>query len=136
MKTIKELLELKELSRKVMANQLVDFSARFNAKWTHEGPLREWASEHMKIACRLRGILDYPMLRTHLANIDQQYLTKPRAEVEPLHILLEDDKTIVKAWIDYDLDTTLAKFSVRDKESGLTHSDCFDLESRYGRILA
>lgn len=134
MKLITELIAIKEKAQAYWSDKSSGMSD-FHTYWVMEEPLREWATEQMKRACAKRGLIDYSMLERYLCDIDQQYMSKPRAEVEPLHILLDDGTVRVSAWIDYDLDTTLAKFSVQHLATGLKHRDCFDLEARYGRIL-
>lgn len=132
---ITDLIAIKEKSQLYWSNKSSNM-ADFHTYWEMEEPLRAWATEQMKKACATRGLVDYSMLKDHLCKIDSLYDTKPRAEVAPLHVLLDNGTVRVSAWIDYDLDTTLAKFSVQHLATGLKHSDCFDLEARYGRVLA
>lgn len=128
---VKELTTQELLALKFKAKEEKDF----NKQWAMEKPLRYWSNKELQKACELRGFKNCKDLRQHVVNIDNQAFRVNKEEMQKLMVLFEDDRIKVVTWLDYDLDTTLCKFSVTDKATMLMHRNMIDIANDFMPIM-
>lgn len=157
---LKELLTLKEQTHtasvdrvavttitgiEIPADNKDNFTERFNLQWKAEQPLRQWASESLVKALEATIGNSIPALHEfvyhndiHCSDYKQLgiiYDSKEYKEwMNKQMTLFENDEFKVTAWLDYDCDTTFAKYLVVSKiEPHLYHRSAVDLGDKYLR---
>lgn len=122
MNEIKLLLLSKRLKREYKVDRI------FSKYWDGQKPLRNWANNKLKEAFKE---LDLGFYNNNLRNIglrnDQRAcqieykMGTPEyyVEIEKATLIFENEKFKITGIIDYDMDTTLLKYNVTCKQTGL-----------------
>jgi hypothetical protein len=129
-KPIEELLKIQAKSDEMRDHTVTkkNFNAWFNKKMELEQPIRDWAFNEFRKVCAEKSINDLDQLHTWVLNQDLNCETIPE---DIFGVFKEDDTIKVSVVLNYDCDTTLCKFWIWDKVSGLKYRDAINLGEKY-----
>lgn len=142
---IDNLLKVKEEVEYIDKTCELPFHEKFKIKWNAEQPLRGWCHDVFKDACeKTVGYTyeqvhkfvyegDHKLASLYGQKLSSQELSKKQMEIQTL---FEDEQHVVRAILDYDCDTTMCKFTVTHKPSGLRHRSAIDLGKKYLSMAA
>lgn len=125
-----ELLKIKKLSREQMDNGegTDNFNERWKLSWATNKPVRDWCEDIATRTFKANGLETIDKLHSYVLDQDQRCSEIPEKE---FGLIRNDDEFTVRVCLDYDYDTTMAKFWVRHLQSGLTERSAINLGTKY-----
>ena len=125
-----ELLGIKKLASEQMDNDkhLDNFTERWDLSWATNKPVRDWSNDIATRTFKANGLETTEKLHAFVLDRDQRCSEIPN---DKFGLVRDDNEFIVKVCLDYNYDTTLAKFRVRHIQSGLTERGAINLGTKY-----
>jgi hypothetical protein len=137
----KKLKQIFDESKKIMDNRELPFNERWNKSREIEKPLEVWANEMFNHARKKSGKITKSEIKrfvvegdhklamlvkreSDLTKEEREQLSKQREEVMTLW---KEDDVLVTVILDYDLDTTLCKYTVRDLQNDFYYRNMIDI---------